>query len=53
MREVVNSGQLAVFNAEASESDLAMVVRLHATIDILGIQRGSVMRDRARSLSKQ
>ena len=53
MREVVNSGQLVVFNAEASESDLAMVVRLHATIDILGIQRGSIMRDRARSLSKQ
>jgi hypothetical protein len=53
MREVVNSGQLVVFNAEASESDLAMVVRLHATIDILGIQRGSAMRERSRLSSKQ
>ena len=46
IREVVNSGCIVIFNSECNEADLAALIRLHATIDILGIQRASAMKNR-------
>jgi hypothetical protein len=48
IREVVNSGCIVIFNSECNEADLASLVRLHCTIDILGIQRGTAMKEAAR-----
>ena len=46
IREVVNSGCIVIFNSECNEADLSALIRLHATIDILGIQRASAMKNR-------
>ena len=48
IREVVNSGCIVIFNSECNEADLASLCRLHCTIDILGIQRATAMKEAAR-----
>ena len=48
IREVVNSGCIVIFNSECNEADLASLCRLHCTIDILGIQKATAMKEAAR-----
>ena len=45
IREVVNSGCIVIFNSECNAADLAALLRLHVTIDVLAIQRASAARD--------